>query len=76
MFTPGMSVRQIQATVDAIANRPAVRGGQHGFGATKLSVQVGYDTTVAGLGQLRATSTASAAAAAATRSSAVAICHT
>ncbi|MBV8278606.1 MAG: hypothetical protein JO170_25565, partial [Verrucomicrobia bacterium] len=62
IFDPGMSISQIQATVDAIANQqvPNQFGtqryallfmpGTYGSTSTPLNFQVGYYTSVAGLG--------------------------
>ncbi len=63
VFTPGMSVSQIQATVNALANQQVsnqfgtqryallFEPGTYGSAATPLNFQVGYYTTVAGLGR-------------------------
>jgi hypothetical protein len=63
IFTPDMPVSQIQATVDAIATAQLsnqfgtqrfallFEPGTYGSAATPLNFQVGYYTTVAGLGQ-------------------------
>ena len=62
VFTPSMPVSQIQATVDAIADQQVpnqfgtqryallFEPGTYGSVATPLNFQVGYYTTVAGLG--------------------------
>ena len=63
VFTPGMPVSQIQATVNAIADQQVSNQfgtqryallfapGTYGSSATPLNFQIGYYTTVAGLGQ-------------------------
>ena len=63
VFTPAMPVSQIQATVNALASQQVsnqfgtqryallFEPGTYGSSATPLNVQVGYYTTVAGLGQ-------------------------
>src|SRR5579872_3461295 len=62
IFNPGMPQSQIQATVDAIANQQVsnqfgtqryallFEPGTYGSSATPLNFQIGYYTTVAGLG--------------------------
>ena len=63
VFTPAMPVSQIQATVNALANQQVsnqfgtqryallFEPGTYGSSAAPLNFQVGYYTTVAGLGQ-------------------------
>jgi hypothetical protein len=63
IFTPSMPLSQIQATVDSIATQQVpnqfgtqryallFEPGTYGSSATPLNFQVGYYTTVAGLGQ-------------------------
>ncbi len=63
VFTPDMPVSQIQATVNALANQQVsnqfgtqryallFQPGTYGSAATPLNFQVGYYTTVAGLGR-------------------------
>ncbi len=63
VFTPSMPVSQIQATVNALASQQVsnqfgtqryallFEPGTYGSSATPLNFQVGYYTTVAGLGQ-------------------------
>jgi len=64
IFDPSMPTSQIQATVDAIANRQVsnqfgaqryallFKPGTYGSAAVPLTLQVGYYTSVAGLGAL------------------------
>src|SRR5260370_36238902 len=62
IFNPGMRQSEIQATVDAVANQQVsnqfgtqryallFEPGTYGSSATPLNFQIGYYTTVAGLG--------------------------